>query len=179
MISDEYLGGEATSLPFFLDREGKDLECLGGEGVATGEDGWSDGLVGTQQLHMLQQMEIPSSSSVRKAVIWVEARLGGSAISQTRSSERCLQLASELSPSAACLGNDWRIRCRGLYCNRGGHVRLYRRRLRRRQRRLSLLPFGGRDGSPSFGSRPLLGRDSFSGSHHSEINKEKKIRAST
>ena len=33
-------------MPFFLDREGEGLECFGGEDVATGEDGWSNGLFG-------------------------------------------------------------------------------------------------------------------------------------
>ena len=33
-------------MPFFLDFEGEGLECLGGEGLATGEDGWSDCLDG-------------------------------------------------------------------------------------------------------------------------------------
>ena len=46
MISDEYLGGEATALPFFLDREEKGLECFDGEAIATSEGGWSDCLVG-------------------------------------------------------------------------------------------------------------------------------------
>ena len=31
---------------FFLDREGEGLECFGIKAIATGEDGWSDGLVG-------------------------------------------------------------------------------------------------------------------------------------
>ena len=31
-------------MPFFLDFEGEDLECLGGKVVATGKDGWSVGL---------------------------------------------------------------------------------------------------------------------------------------
>ena len=44
MVSDEYLEGEATALPFFLDFEGEGLECLGDEGVTIGEDSWSIGL---------------------------------------------------------------------------------------------------------------------------------------
>ena len=46
MVSNKYLEGEATVLPFFLDFEGEGLECLGDEGVTICEDSWSIGLFG-------------------------------------------------------------------------------------------------------------------------------------
>ena len=121
---------------------------------------------------MLQQTVRPSSLTTSREEIWVEARLGGSAMSQTRSSEICPLLASRLSPSVACPWErlehwaSWPLLEQG------------RPWETQREMEVALSPssvvllFRGGSGCLNFRVGPLFGRCSSLGLHHLEINRD-------